>query len=238
MMIREKRAPLTRPHAGVQPKILPLSAVRKLRGQVGGEEARAAAAWQAWLRAMATDTEAAVAAALAYESLDDAGRDTWLEALEQDAPRVGVPKIALYAPLLSVEKDEERLFRIRLTLGELEAEAQAPVEARALRGVGPDGDRFVVLVLPLYLSFVQLLTCRYHPSKGFSWARHEPFCLDNNAPKSGDLFEGVELERTPMKPVIEELAHAVVAHGRTGAQPPEALRALVDLFSPSMDPIG
>src|SRR6478672_10758463 len=65
-------------------------------------EPRARAAWQSWLSALATDAEAALAAALAYDSLDEEGREAWLDVLEQDAPALGVPALALYAPLLSV----------------------------------------------------------------------------------------------------------------------------------------
>jgi hypothetical protein len=99
----------------------------------------------------------------------------------------------------------------------------------------PSGDRVVVLVLPLYLSFVQVFSCRFSATGGFAWARHEPFWREQDAPQSGAFFEGVTLERTPMKPVVEELAHAVVAHGRGGASPPDALRVLVDLFSPEIE---
>ena len=46
-----------------------------------------------------------MAAALAYESLPDEGRDAWLDALEVDAPGLGVPLVALYAPLLAVSRN-------------------------------------------------------------------------------------------------------------------------------------
>ena len=199
---------------------------------------RAVAAWRSWLHALATDAEAALAAALAYGSLDAAARDTWLDALEEDAPRIGVPRIALYAPLLSVEDDPERLLRIRFGLGDEQFVPPEQAEARALRGVLPGGARIVVLVLPIYLSFVQVFSCRYHLSEGFSWARHEPFARDADAPRGGSVFEGAPLERTPMKPVVEELAHAVVAHGRGGAPPPDALRVIIDLFSPEIEVVG
>ena len=56
---------------------------------------RAVAAWQSWLGALANDADAAIAAAIAYDSLDPASRDTWLDALDQDAPRIDVPRIAI-----------------------------------------------------------------------------------------------------------------------------------------------
>ncbi|MFO0677600.1 MAG: hypothetical protein U0169_13780 [Polyangiaceae bacterium] len=53
-------------------------------------EPRARAAWRTWLTALATDAEAAVAAALTYEALDATGRDAWLDVLDQDAPTIDV----------------------------------------------------------------------------------------------------------------------------------------------------
>ena len=70
-----------------------------------------------WLAALAKDASAATAAALAYQSLPADGRDAWLDALDADAADVGVPKVALYAPLLGVEQDEGRRARIALSPG-------------------------------------------------------------------------------------------------------------------------
>ena len=193
---------------------------------------RAIAAWQSWLSALANDAEAAIAAALAYESLDPASRATWLDALEQDAPRVDVPRIAMYAPLLSVETDPERLTRIRAAIGLDGLEILTPAEALAFRCVAGGRERIVVLVLPLYLSFVQVFACKFDPAEGFTWARHDPFARSDDAPRAGDLMEGAPLERTPLKPVVEELAHAVLAQRRRGVPAPPELRAIVDLFSP------
>jgi hypothetical protein len=198
---------------------------------------RAVAAWCAWLRAMENDAEAALAASLAYESLDGASRDTWLDALDEDRDRLDVPLVAIYAPLLSVERDEARLDRIRDALGsELPPARPLPrPEARALRGVDSSGDRIVVVVLPLYLSFVQVVACRFHPREGFRWATHDAITRDGDAPHAGSETEGVPLERTPMRPVVEELAHAVLAQRRSGKPAPEELKLLLDLFTPQLD---
>lgn len=200
---------------------------------------RAVAAWGAWLKAMETDAEAALAASLAYESLDGPSRDTWLDALDEDLAGADVSLVAIYAPLLSVEEDPDRLTRIREALGSDlpadEAARSARPEARALRGVTASGDRIVVVVLPLYLSFVQVVACRFQPREGFRWAKHEAIARDIDAPHAGSETEGALLERTPMKPVIEELAHAVLAQRRTGKPPPEALKLLLDLFTPQLD---
>jgi hypothetical protein len=41
---------------------------------------------------------------------------------------------------------------------------------------------------------------------------------------------GAKLETIPLMPLIDELAHTVVAHRRVGRPIPEALRMFADLF--------
>jgi hypothetical protein len=195
---------------------------------------RVRAAWQAWLGALASDPEAALAAALAYEALDGTGRDLWLDALDQDAPQIQVPKLAMYAPLLSVETEPLRRERIRSAVGDSGLSVRRPA-GRALRGVAANGDRIVAVVLPLYLDFVHVLACRMRVHDGFVWVRRDPIVHDRDAPTTRSELEDVMLERTPLKPVVEELAHAVLAHRRSGRELPEALRVFVDLFQPSFD---
>lgn len=193
---------------------------------------RVVAAWREWLRALATDAEAALAAAIAYRELDGAARQEWLDALEQDAPELAVPKFAVYAPLLAVESDPERRARIHRAVGPLES-ATPSVAAQALGGMGPHGLRVAVLVSPLYLDFVQVLACAYREQRGFEWVRHDPIVDRRRVPQHGERVEGVTIERTPLRPLIDELAHAVLAHKRSGRELPEALRVFADLFGPS-----
>src|SRR6185503_13764074 len=79
--------------------------------------------WCAFLDRLATDAEAALAVAMAYRELDGLGRDVWISALEQDADRVSVPRIAVYAPLLAVEADQKRRQRLLSALGPEQAAA-------------------------------------------------------------------------------------------------------------------
>ena len=195
---------------------------------------RVRAAWRAWLSALASDPEAALAAALAYEALDGAGRTLWLDALDQDAPELEVPKVAVYAPLLSVETEPVRRARMQAAVGESGILRRKPA-GRALRGVAVNGDRIVAVVLPLYLDFVHVLACRIRPQDGFVWVRRAPIIHDRDAPRTRSELEGIFLEQTPLKPVVEELAHAVLAHRRSGRDMPESLRVFVDLFQPGFD---
>ena len=48
----------------------------------------------------------------------------------------------------------------------------------------------------------------------------------------GQSLDGVKLEAAPLQPLVDDLALAVLAHVRGGAEPPEALRIFSDLFTP------
>ncbi len=194
------------------------------------DDARFARAWRVWLEALAHDPEAAWAAALTYRSLDIEGRDAWIDALEVDAHDVGAPAIALYAPLLGVEDDPARRERIQAAL----LQHGAPLPSNVLRSLRGEigGRRVVVIVHPLYLDFVEVLTCVVTAEAGFDDVRHDPIRRATEAPKPGDVIDEVELESVPVEVVVEELAHAVVAHRRTGAALPPPLVRFADLFTP------
>ncbi|MCU0682600.1 MAG: hypothetical protein MUF34_10170 [Polyangiaceae bacterium] len=186
--------------------------------------------WDAWLGSLGHDAEAARAAAEAYASLDGRGRWRWLRAVGDDAARLGLPPVALYGPLLGVEDDAERLAVMRRALEDDPRGLAPAAEVRALWGVGVEGTRAAVLVVPLYLSFVHVLTCGFRPGLGFLWARHEPLVPASLAPGPGEL-EGTWVEPAPLKPVVEELALAVLAQRRRASALPEALLPFVSLFS-------
>lgn len=200
-----------------------------------GTDTRVLDAWCEWLGALATDAEAALAAAIAYRELDAQGRTSWLNALEQDSLRLNVPRIAVYAPLLAVESDPERRERITFAMGPAELDVTPRVAIQALSARRGDGLRVATIVVPLYLDFVQVLACGYRPDVGFSWVRHDPIVETKRAPVHGHRLEGVELERTPLKALIDELSHAVLSQRRSGRELPEALRVFADLFGPNIE---
>ncbi len=188
---------------------------------------RTLAAWRTWLAALAEDAEAALAAALTYEGLAAEGRTAWLDALETDAPEVRVPRVALYAPLLSVERDDERRARIvaAMSEGALEGalETMFRPAPRAFAGSGS-----LLLVWPLYLDFVELLVCRYG-ADGISEARHEPLVHQRDVPDAC-ARAGVGSEQADLEEAIEDLAHAVVADRRAGRAPHAAVVRFSRLF--------
>jgi hypothetical protein len=200
-----------------------------------GTDSRVLDAWCEWLGALATDAEAALAAAIAYRELDAKGRNSWLNALEQDSRRLSVPRIAVYAPLLAVESDPERRERITFAIGPAQIEATPSAAVRALWALRSDGVRIATIVVPLYLDFVQVLACAYRPERGFVWVRHDPIVDAKHAPLPGEELDGAKLERTPLKALIDELSHAVLSQRRGGRELPEALRVFADLFGPNVD---
>lgn len=215
---------------GKKPSDKDVSSVRLAASErVSSLDPRTHAAWRTWLAALAKDAEAATAAALAYESLPGDGRDAWLDALDSDAPDVGVPKVALYAPLLSVEQDEARRARIAKNVTGAPRRSTPP---RAL--VGFENDRRVCLIVsPLYLDFVEILLCRYDQDEGILDARHE-WLVHRSEVKTISEALGVTMAEAPLPQVVEELAHAVVADRRAGRSAPVALMRYIDLFAPDL----
>lgn len=217
----------TNPNGAASPLELRMAASER----VTSVDPRAHAAWRTWLAALAKDADAVTAAALAYESLGPEGRDAWLDALEQDAPDVGVPKIALYAPLLGVEEDDDRRARIVLNVVGAARKSTPP---RALVG-SRAADRVCLVVTPLYLDFVEILFCRYDPDVGIREAWHEWLAhKDEVAVCARDV--GVVMKDGPLPQVVEELAHAVVADKRAGRTAPPSLVRYIDLFAPDLAP--
>jgi hypothetical protein len=195
------------------------------------------AAWRTWLSALATDADAALAASMAYESLPDEGRDAWLDALEADERTLAVPTVALYAPLLAVESDPTRRARIQSAiLADRASWTARSGDARALRGVSRDGTHACVVIAPLYLEFVQVLSCKYTPSGGFVTVRHDPFRNQGDLPPLREV-DGVPVEPTPLRVVVEELAHAILAQKREHRETPAALVSFIHLFAPHLDDV-
>jgi hypothetical protein len=194
---------------------------------------RSVRAWRAWLGALASDAEAAQAAALAYEQLDDSGRDAWIDSLALDALELGVPRIAVYAPLLAVEFDCTRRQRIQSALGPDESGAAPRQTTRALAGFGHGELKVAVLISPLYMDFVQVMACGYRVGEAFDWVRHDPIVSTRSTVCAGDRVGGVVVEASPLKGVVDELALTIVAHNRTRQQLPPTLRAFAHVFGPN-----
>jgi len=192
---------------------------------------RAHAAWRTWLAALATDADAVTAAALVYESLEPEQREAWLDALDQDARYVDVPKIALYAPLLGVEEDEARRARIVL---HVVGAARRSTPPRALVGTR-GGERVCVIITPLYLQFVEVLFCSYDPDVGIRDAWHKWLAHTDDVARSV-LELGAPMTDVVLPHLVEELAHAVVADRRSGRSAPPSLVRYIDLFAPDLSP--
>jgi hypothetical protein len=202
------------------------------------DDARVRSAWRSWLSALATDAEAAMAAALAYESLPPEARDAWLDVLDGDAATLAVPPMALYAPLLAVECDEDRRARMEAAIAaDPGADVVPACAVRALHGVACDGTHACVIVAPLYLDFVQVLSCRYTPTGGFMTVKHDPLRNVSDLEPVAEV-DGVAVEPTPLRVVVEELAHAILADKRGHRHTPSALASFAHLFAPELEDAG
>ena len=190
---------------------------------------RMKSAWRAWLTSLATNAEAATAAAHLYAELPGDARAAGLDALDEDLQELEVPSVAIYGPLLTVETDPVRAARIRAGA----AWSLTPISEvhRALLGTAPGGVRMAALVFPLYLDFVRLIVCRFVKDRGFDWVRQDPILHDDHAPVSGSVIEGVQLFACTTEAVVDELAHAVLAQRREDRELPKLLRDCADLFS-------
>ena len=93
--------------------------------------------------------------------------------------------------------------------------------------------RVAVLIAPLYMDFVQVMACGYRVADAFDWVRHDPIVSTRSALRAGDRVEGVVVEASPLKGVIDELALTIVAHHRVRGQLPPALRAFAHVFGPN-----
>jgi hypothetical protein len=189
--------------------------------------------WCAFLDRLATDSEAALAVAMAYRELDAPARDVWISALDQDAERLTVPRIAVYAPLLAVEADPKRRQRLLAALGPEQADARPKTPAFALTGMNDSGASVTAIVAPLYLDFVQVLACAYRVGEHFDWVRHDPIVERNHAPRPNHPVCGVSLDAVPLGSAVDDLAITIVAHTRSGRPLPDALTVFADLFGPS-----
>jgi hypothetical protein len=194
------------------------------------ELSRARALLRELLGGLAHDASAALAFAQVYEELSPQARAALLEVVEADLEASPIPPVAVWAPLLAVEREPERRAALEARLAASHIAAPS-VEPRALLGAAPDGSSVAALVMPAYLRFVRVLWCRARPSWGFLWARHDALMHEREVP-SAPVVDGVTLEPVPAKIVVDALAHAVLAHERRGEPMPPSVAAFADAFAP------
>ena len=82
---------------------------------------------------------------------------------------------------------------------------------------------------------MQVLICRYTPAGGFVTVKHNPIRHVAEALERPDQVDGVPVEETPLRVVVEELAHAVLADRRARREAPPALTHFAHLFGPHLD---
>lgn len=180
----------------------------------------------AWLRALAGDADAAIAAALAYEACAPEARDAWLDVVGFDLAANGTPPIAAYAPLLGVEEDPARRARIVEAIRGAGGFGHC-ASPHALGGVRPDGARVWVLVAPLWLEFVEVVAAACDDG-GFRAFAHVP--LARACDPVPDM--GVSLAPAHVGDAVEQFALALLANDRSGRARPPGASALLRFLGP------
>lgn len=200
---------------------------------LGIDIVRARALFRAWLLKLATDANAVMAASALYEALSDGERDAWITAIEEELGEMTIPRVALFAPFLSVERSPERVSRMQSHLPEMPLPALPAVETFA--GRFADGDRALFYVFGRHLDFVETLLCRLRgsdakESDGVRSVEAEALIRRPELPalisSLGILLAPIGLDEATMA-----LGHAVVADVRNGVAPPPILARFSEIFS-------
>lgn len=166
---------------------------------------------------------------MAYELLDGADRDRWLEALEEEVSGADMPRLGFVAPLLGVEEGESRRARL---VGLLGKERIGKDEPRAYRAEVASHSTFAVLA-PLYLDFVSMLAFA-SSDRGFEALAHETFLPSASA--LARASNGLAVARwiaVPIDLAIDELARSILASRRAHREVPEALVEFAHLLTPT-----
>jgi len=213
----------------------PVSERRARAGATTPEmEGRTSAIWREWIATLAESGEAALAAAIAYQALGSEARVRWLEALEQEAPYVTVPLVAAYGPLLAVETDRARRDRMEAALRKAPSEVRTRAGSTCSVFASPEAPvRRIVVVVPTYLEFRQVVICRVETGRRFLSVSREPFVLPSQGPLPGETTPEGQLEALPLPHAVDLLARTIVAHQRAYGPLPDELRCLAGLFEAS-----
>ena len=198
------------------------------------------------------DAEAALAAALTYESLDDVARDAFLDAIDEDAATRSTFRRS---------RSTRRSWRSKMIRIVHQSATQLAI-GRALRGkiLDPrvcrdgrsrarvDGEQLTVLLLPLYLGFVEVLACRWNQENGCVSAEHEPLatrCANFSARKRGTASRSKKRRSTTPSKSLAHLARLVTldvravftTYCRRGRRKPR-VRLMRSFRSPIFFPFG
>lgn len=164
----------------------------------------------AWLSALSTSPDYAIAFAQAYEALGGNERDAWLTELEGEHANA-----AAYWPLLAVEQAPSRLRRIR---SKLEATSEPTTAYR-------DGDT-IYLVRSMYSAFIGAVRFVFGASGEVASAHALPLC-DNTS-----FRESLSAQATviAVADATLDIARGVVVSRRLGRDIPELLLSHPELL--------
>jgi hypothetical protein len=169
--------------------------------------------------------------ALAYESLDVTGRRQFLESVISDAQAEGVCVSLLLASLLAVEDDADiaRLIatKINVTGGK---GLQSSVRPFALLA-GDEERGGVVLVRPLFGSFVEVFALAWNSESGVTHALFDPIVNAAQAAEyTANLPDDLTFEKGPAHYAIDLTAKVLWNHRKHIGPLPPQIKSFADLF--------
>lgn len=220
------------------------SEVQGVRDLTTRQSTREESIWRQWLQSMASDSESALAAAMAYREMSGEQRTALLASLLESVAELGIPLVAVVAPLLAVEDDPERREHLEsalLSVSEETFDSLPLARPQALwnvpnhwRMAHDSSERLLVFVLPLYLEFVQVLAVEVK-NGALGNVRHDPILNREQAPQSGQLLDGLTLEDVPLSSAVDILAQCIVTSHRKQIPIPDAVRVMTDWLNPAAE---
>jgi hypothetical protein len=169
--------------------------------------------------------------AFAYESLDVTGRRQFLENVIDDAKIEGIDVTSLLASLLAVEEEADlaRLIasKINVTGGK---GLQSSVRAFALLA-GDEERGGVVLVRPLFGSFVEVYALAWNSENGVTHALFDPIVNATQAAEyKANLPDELAFEKGPARYAVDLMAKVLWNHRKHIGPLPPQIGSFADLF--------
>jgi hypothetical protein len=203
----------------------------------GGPPRGRAGPFGALLAAAARDPAAARGLALAYASLDVAGRERIVDAVVADAAAEGISASVALAPLLAVEEDPVVARVIADAIGrEGGLGLEVSTGPRALLA-GDEHAGGVLLVRPLHGTFVEVLALAWDRDRGVTHCVFDPLVDDGMAAANASrLPAALRFEEVPVGYAIDRIAPVLWSHRRAHGVLPPGVERFADLFSIGLEP--
>jgi hypothetical protein len=169
--------------------------------------------------------------ALTYESLGRAARKKFVETVVVDARAEGTDISALLVALLAVERDAQvaRLIATDITVEGGKALAPSCRMRSLLAGDEQRGG--VVIVRPLYASFVDIYALVWNSREGITHALREPIASASDATRYAEsLPDGLAFDEAPVASTIDLVTKVLWNQRKRFGPFPDEIRGFANLF--------